>query len=97
VARGEVPLVLHLLAPNKRAVQVTTDLAGFWERHYPRSPRSCAGATHGIAFRRTRRRAPTGSMSARCTAIIDTFGRERDHGSPMSALTSLLVRDRVVP
>lgn len=29
------PAVLHLLAPNKRAVQVTTDLAGFWERHYP--------------------------------------------------------------
>lgn len=33
-ALGE-PLVLHLLAPNQRAVQVTTDLAGFWERHYP--------------------------------------------------------------
>lgn len=32
---GGVPIVLHLLAPNKRAVQVTTDLAGFWERHYP--------------------------------------------------------------
>ena len=32
---GRVPVVLHLLAPNKRAVQVTTDLAGFWERHYP--------------------------------------------------------------
>lgn len=29
------PLVLHLLAPNRRAVQVTTDLAGFWSRHYP--------------------------------------------------------------
>ncbi len=35
VARGRVPLVLHLLAPNQRAVQVTTDLAGFWTRHYP--------------------------------------------------------------
>ena len=35
VALGRVPLVLHLLAPNHRAVQVTTDLAGFWERHYP--------------------------------------------------------------
>ena len=32
---GRVPIVLHLLAPNRRAVQVTTDLAGFWERHYP--------------------------------------------------------------
>jgi len=27
--------VLHLLAPNQRAVQVTTDLEGFWQRHYP--------------------------------------------------------------
>lgn len=35
VMAGQVPLVLHLLAPNRRAVQVTTDLAGFWERHYP--------------------------------------------------------------
>jgi ATP-dependent helicase HrpB len=29
------PLVVHLLAPNQRAVQTTTDLAGFWERLYP--------------------------------------------------------------
>lgn len=29
------PLVLHLLAPNQRPVQVTSDLAGFWQRHYP--------------------------------------------------------------
>jgi ATP-dependent helicase HrpB len=32
---GRMPLVLHLLAPNQRAVQVTTDLAGFWTKHYP--------------------------------------------------------------
>ena len=32
---GRIPLVMHLLAPNLRAVQVTTDLAGFWDRHYP--------------------------------------------------------------
>jgi ATP-dependent helicase HrpB len=35
VAGGRVALVLHLLAPNQRAVQVTTDLSGFWDRHYP--------------------------------------------------------------
>jgi ATP-dependent helicase HrpB len=35
VCRGRVPVTLHLLAPNQRAVQVTSDLAGFWERHYP--------------------------------------------------------------
>ena len=35
VARGKVPLVIHLLAPNQRPVQTTTDLAGFWARLYP--------------------------------------------------------------
>jgi ATP-dependent helicase HrpB len=30
-----VPLVLHLLAPNQRAVQVTSDLQRFWTVHYP--------------------------------------------------------------
>lgn len=35
IAEGRVPLVLHLLAPNGRDVQVTTDLGGFWIKHYP--------------------------------------------------------------
>jgi ATP-dependent helicase HrpB len=35
VARGAVPLVLLLLAPNQRPVQTTSDLAGFWQRLYP--------------------------------------------------------------
>ncbi len=35
ICRGRVPLTLHLLAPNHRAVQVTSDLAGFWLKHYP--------------------------------------------------------------
>ena len=35
ICRGRVPLTLHLLAPNHRAVQVTSDLAGFWQKHYP--------------------------------------------------------------
>ena len=35
VANGQVPLVVHLLAPNQRPVQTTTDLAGFWKRLYP--------------------------------------------------------------
>ena len=35
IGGGSVPLVLHLLAPNRRAVQVSSDLAGFWVRHYP--------------------------------------------------------------
>jgi ATP-dependent helicase HrpB len=35
VAAGRVPLVLHLNAPNQRPLQVTQDLTGFWQRHYP--------------------------------------------------------------
>jgi ATP-dependent helicase HrpB len=35
IGPAKVPLVIHLLAPNHRAVQTTTDLAGFWERLYP--------------------------------------------------------------
>lgn len=32
---NKTPVVMHLLAPNQRAVQTTTDLAGFWDRLYP--------------------------------------------------------------
>ncbi len=42
LGEGRLPLVLHLLAPNQRPVQVTTDLAGFWERHYPTLRRELA-------------------------------------------------------
>jgi ATP-dependent helicase HrpB len=35
IGRDRTPVVVHLLAPNQRAVQMTTDLAGFWERLYP--------------------------------------------------------------
>jgi ATP-dependent helicase HrpB len=34
-ARGRVPMVIELLAPNHRPVQTTTDLAGFWTKWYP--------------------------------------------------------------
>ena len=35
VAGGRVKVVLELLGPNRRPVQVTEDLPGFWERLYP--------------------------------------------------------------
>ena len=35
IGAERIPVVVHLLAPNQRAVQTTTDLAGFWERLYP--------------------------------------------------------------
>lgn len=34
VARGRVPVLLHLLAPNMRPQQVTDDLASFWKNTY---------------------------------------------------------------
>ena len=35
IGPDRTPVVVHLLAPNQRAVQTTTDLAGFWTRLYP--------------------------------------------------------------
>jgi ATP-dependent helicase HrpB len=34
VAGGKIPLLLHLLSPARRPVQVTQDLAGFWTGSY---------------------------------------------------------------
>jgi ATP-dependent helicase HrpB len=34
VARGRVAVLMHLLAPNRRPVQVTTDLKNFWNQTY---------------------------------------------------------------
>jgi len=34
VCRGSVKVMLHLLSPAQRPIQVTQDLAGFWERTY---------------------------------------------------------------
>ena len=35
LAGGRVPVVVHLLSPAQRPVQVTTDLANFWRETYP--------------------------------------------------------------
>ncbi|HYI97937.1 MAG TPA: ATP-dependent helicase HrpB [Bryobacteraceae bacterium] len=42
IAKGQVAVLAHLLAPNQRPVQMTTDLAGFWERLYPQVRRELA-------------------------------------------------------
>ena len=36
VARGRVPVLLHLLAPSHRPQQITDDLASFWANAYPK-------------------------------------------------------------
>ena len=34
IARGAIPLTIHLLSPANRPVQVTRDLASFWRTTY---------------------------------------------------------------
>jgi ATP-dependent helicase HrpB len=36
IAMGRVTVLVHILAPNQRPVQITQDLPGFWREHYPR-------------------------------------------------------------
>jgi ATP-dependent helicase HrpB len=36
VGMGRIPVLVHILAPNMRPVQITQDLAGFWREHYPK-------------------------------------------------------------
>ena len=43
VARGRVPVLLHLLAPNNRPQQITDDLASFWKNGYPQVRKDLRG------------------------------------------------------
>jgi ATP-dependent helicase HrpB len=36
IAMGRVPVLVHILAPNNRPVQITQDLGGFWREQYPK-------------------------------------------------------------
>jgi ATP-dependent helicase HrpB len=36
IGRGRVPLVIQVLAPNHRPIQITSDLGGFWREAYPK-------------------------------------------------------------
>ena len=42
IAAGKVPLVIQVLAPNHRPIQITTNLANFWNESTRRSNRSCS-------------------------------------------------------
>ena len=35
IAQGRVPLVIQVLAPNQRPIQITQNLANFWKESYP--------------------------------------------------------------
>jgi ATP-dependent helicase HrpB len=43
IAKGRVPVTLHLLSPAQRPLQVTQDLRGFWERTYPEVKKELKG------------------------------------------------------
>ncbi|MGE3809174.1 MAG: ATP-dependent helicase C-terminal domain-containing protein, partial [Gemmataceae bacterium] len=43
LANGRVPVLLHLLAPNHRPQQVTSDLASFWRNTYPQVRKDLRG------------------------------------------------------
>ncbi len=43
VAKGRVPVTLHLLSPAQRPIQITQDLRGFWERTYPEVKKELKG------------------------------------------------------
>jgi ATP-dependent helicase HrpB len=68
IARGRVPVLLHLLSPARRPVQITQDLAGFWARgyaevrkelrgrypkhHWPEDPAAAVPVAGGVKRRR---------------------------------------------
>jgi ATP-dependent helicase HrpB len=43
LAKGRVPVMLHLLSPAQRPVQVTQDLKGFWQRTWPEVKKELKG------------------------------------------------------
>ena len=63
LAKGSIPILLHLLSPAQRPVQVTSDLASFWANGYALVRKDLRGRypkhywpedpTQAIATRRT--------------------------------------------
>lgn len=68
VAAGKIPLMVHLLSPARRPLQITQDLAGFWRSSYQQVKKEMKGRypkhpwpddpLQALATRHTKRRAP---------------------------------------
>jgi ATP-dependent helicase HrpB len=43
IANGRIPLLMHLLSPARRPVQVTRDLRSFWKNAYPEVKKDLKG------------------------------------------------------
>lgn len=43
IFNGKMPILIHLLSPARRPVQVTSDLASFWKNTYPQVKKELAG------------------------------------------------------
>ena len=71
IARGRVPVVLHLLSPARRPIQVTQDLNSFWNSIYPEVKKELKGRYpkhpwpddpwNAVPTRHTKKRSEVGS------------------------------------
>ena len=69
LCNGRVPVMLHLLSPAGRPVQITRDLAGFWARSYAEVRKELRGRYPKHAW-------PEDPLTA--TPVTKVRGRRRD-------------------
>src|SRR5690606_26046780 len=67
IAHGRVPLLLHLLSPAGRPLQVTADLRSFWENTWPEVRRACGAHFRTCSAWRRPRASPTAGSPCCCT------------------------------
>jgi len=72
IANGRQPLLIHLLSPASRPVQVTQDLAGFWQGSYHEVKKDLKG-------RYPKHHWPDDPLNATPTARAKTKNKRRNH------------------